>query len=284
MDRPLRERRDALQRLSRRRRVARCSTRPPRRPKSTTAEADRRNAFCAARDCRNEGLVLKDPDSLYSPGRRGQTWLKLKTHLPTLDCVVTAAEYGHGKRRNVAERLHVRRLGSRAERERRDAGEHRQSLQRRDGRGDRAAHRDCSSDIAIEQRLAGCSRGAAASRAGDRVRSDPASAAPRQRLRAAFPAIKRIRWDKRPQDADRLSRVIEMYHSTANFGRRRGPLNRRPRRSRRCSTIFSRRSDQTLSLPSPGIPEREIFAGVAPGTPSRTTPPVTMETCSLKSE
>ena len=27
-------------------------------------------------------------------------WLKLKTHLPTLDCVVTAAEYGHGKRRN----------------------------------------------------------------------------------------------------------------------------------------------------------------------------------------
>jgi ATP-dependent DNA ligase len=26
-------------------------------------------------------------------------WLKIKTHLPTLDCVVTAAEYGHGKRR-----------------------------------------------------------------------------------------------------------------------------------------------------------------------------------------
>src|SRR4029453_14564680 len=31
---------------------------------------------------------------------RGQMWLKLKTHLPTFDCVVTFAETGHGKRRN----------------------------------------------------------------------------------------------------------------------------------------------------------------------------------------
>lgn len=35
-----------------------------------------------------------------------------------------------------------------------------------------------------------------------------------------FPRIKRIRWDKRPEDADRLSRVIEIYQSTHNFGRR----------------------------------------------------------------
>src|SRR6185295_17736052 len=64
----------------------------------TAEQIDR--VFCNARDCRNEGLVLKDPDSPYSPGRRGQAWLKLKTHLPTFDCVVTAAETGHGKRRN----------------------------------------------------------------------------------------------------------------------------------------------------------------------------------------
>ncbi|MDQ3440334.1 MAG: hypothetical protein M3478_08285, partial [Planctomycetota bacterium] len=65
---------------------------------STAEEID--GSFCLARDCGNEGLVLKDPESPYSPGRRGQMWLKIKTHLPTLDCVVTAAEYGHGKRRN----------------------------------------------------------------------------------------------------------------------------------------------------------------------------------------
>ena len=31
-----------------------------------------------------------------------------------------------------------------------------------------------------------------------------------------FPRIKRIRWDKRPVDADRLERVIEIYDSFAN--------------------------------------------------------------------
>ena len=45
--------------------------------------------------------MIKDPASLYTPGRRGLAWLKLKKALATLDCVVIGAEYGHGKRRNV---------------------------------------------------------------------------------------------------------------------------------------------------------------------------------------
>ena len=49
----------------------------------------------------NEGLMIKDPDSPYTPGRRGKSWLKLKRELATLDVVVTAAEYGHGKRIGV---------------------------------------------------------------------------------------------------------------------------------------------------------------------------------------
>jgi len=57
--------------------------------------------FDAARARANEGLVLKAPDSVYTPGRRGKSWLKYKKALATLDCVVTAAEYGHGKRRAV---------------------------------------------------------------------------------------------------------------------------------------------------------------------------------------
>lgn len=57
--------------------------------------------FDAARARANEGLVVKDPDSIYTPGRRGRSWLKYKKALATLDCVVTAAEYGHGKRRSV---------------------------------------------------------------------------------------------------------------------------------------------------------------------------------------
>jgi len=57
--------------------------------------------FDAARTRANEGLVIKDPNSIYTPGRRGKSWLKYKKALATLDCVVTAAEYGHGKRRSV---------------------------------------------------------------------------------------------------------------------------------------------------------------------------------------
>lgn len=57
--------------------------------------------FDAARARANEGLVIKDPKSIYTPGRRGKSWLKYKKALATLDCVVTAAEYGHGKRRSV---------------------------------------------------------------------------------------------------------------------------------------------------------------------------------------
>lgn len=58
-------------------------------------------AFTAARDRNNEGLIVKDPGSSYSPGRRGLSWLKLKKALATLDCVVVGAEYGHGKRSKV---------------------------------------------------------------------------------------------------------------------------------------------------------------------------------------
>ncbi len=49
----------------------------------------------------NEGLMIKDPESAYTPGRRGKSWLKLKRELATLDVVVTAVEYGHGKRIGV---------------------------------------------------------------------------------------------------------------------------------------------------------------------------------------
>jgi DNA ligase-1 len=57
--------------------------------------------FEAAQARGNEGLMIKDPESSYTPGRRGKSWLKLKRELATLDVVVTAAEFGHGKRIGV---------------------------------------------------------------------------------------------------------------------------------------------------------------------------------------
>ena len=58
-------------------------------------------AFTEARARRNEGLMVKDPDSGYSPGRRGLGWLKMKKALATIDCVVVGVEVGHGKRHGV---------------------------------------------------------------------------------------------------------------------------------------------------------------------------------------
>jgi DNA ligase 1 len=57
--------------------------------------------FVAAQARGNEGLMIKDLDSPYTPGKRGKSWLKMKRELATLDVVVTAVEYGHGKRIGV---------------------------------------------------------------------------------------------------------------------------------------------------------------------------------------
>jgi DNA ligase-1 len=55
-------------------------------------------AFAEARDAGNEGLILKQRGSLYEPGRRSGTWLKVKRPYGTLDVVITAAEQGEGRR------------------------------------------------------------------------------------------------------------------------------------------------------------------------------------------
>jgi DNA ligase-1 len=57
--------------------------------------------FAAAQARGNEGLMIKDLESTYTPGKRGKAWLKMKRELATLDVVVTAVEYGHGKRVDV---------------------------------------------------------------------------------------------------------------------------------------------------------------------------------------
>jgi len=57
--------------------------------------------FQQARRRLNEGVMIKDPESVYSPGARGMHWFKLKKELATLDVVVVAAELGHGKRNHV---------------------------------------------------------------------------------------------------------------------------------------------------------------------------------------
>jgi DNA ligase-1 len=92
---PLRQRRDALRRLELPVgfQVAQVY------PAHSADEIE--NAFQQARRRFNEGLMVKDPESIYSPGRRGMFWFKLKKELATLDVAVVGAELGHGKRNHV---------------------------------------------------------------------------------------------------------------------------------------------------------------------------------------
>ncbi|MEU6551705.1 ATP-dependent DNA ligase [Streptomyces sp. NPDC046915] len=67
-------------------------------------EAERFLADTLARG--HEGVVLKALDASYSAGRRGASWLKVKP-VHTLDLVVLAAEWGHGRRTGKLSNLHL---------------------------------------------------------------------------------------------------------------------------------------------------------------------------------
>ncbi len=98
IDRPAQERFAALDEL----------VRPEDRvPRLVTGDADAAADFLrAARAAGHEGLVAKSLDSTYDAGRRGGAWLKLKP-ADTLDLVVLAAEWGHGRRKGWLSNLHL---------------------------------------------------------------------------------------------------------------------------------------------------------------------------------
>jgi DNA ligase-1 len=81
-------------------------------PRTIAADAaGAQAAFDAALADGHEGVVVKALDAPYAAGRRGATWLKVKP-VHTLDLVVLAAEWGHGRRRGRLSNLH---LGARDE-------------------------------------------------------------------------------------------------------------------------------------------------------------------------
>ncbi|MBO4209813.1 ATP-dependent DNA ligase [Micromonospora echinofusca] len=63
-------------------------------------------AFAAAVDAGQEGVVVKAPDAPYDAGRRGAAWIKVKPR-HTLDLVVLAVEWGSGRRRGWLSNLHL---------------------------------------------------------------------------------------------------------------------------------------------------------------------------------
>ena len=128
----------------------------------------------------NEGLMIKDLQSPYMPGRRGRWWLKLKRELATLDVVVTRRGVRPRQAHPRAQRLHLR--GAQGRR----TGQHRQSLFRTD------RQRDCRTDRVVSgahhRGPWSRARGRAQYCAGGGVQRRYAFRSSRQRIRAALSA------------------------------------------------------------------------------------------------
>jgi DNA ligase-1 len=76
-------------------------------PRLVTASPEEGRGFLDAALARgHEGIMVKALDAPYEAGRRGRRWLKLKP-VRTLDLVVLAAEWGHGRRHGWLSNLHL---------------------------------------------------------------------------------------------------------------------------------------------------------------------------------
>ncbi len=100
---------DLLDRPAAERVAALASRLPPelRVPRALAETATQAEAFLDDALARgHEGVMVKAPDAPYEAGRRGASWLKVK-RAHTLDLVVLAAEWGHGRRRGWLSNLHL---------------------------------------------------------------------------------------------------------------------------------------------------------------------------------
>jgi DNA ligase-1 len=85
---------------------------PLRVPRVVTADAGAAQRFLdETLGHGHEGVVVKSMEAPYEAGRRGTGWLKVKP-VHTLDLVVLAAEWGHGRRRGWLSNLHLAARGS----------------------------------------------------------------------------------------------------------------------------------------------------------------------------
>ncbi|MBU2669488.1 ATP-dependent DNA ligase [Actinoplanes bogorensis] len=73
---------------------------------TVTSEEEAAAAFAAALKHGQEGVVVKASEAPYDVGRRGSAWVKVKPR-HTLDLVVLAVEWGHGRRRGWLSNLHL---------------------------------------------------------------------------------------------------------------------------------------------------------------------------------
>ena len=93
VDRPLTERRALLEGIAEEQVLA--------GQMLTSSVDDAEQAYRQALIAGHEGLILKNPRSVYAPGKRGKNWLKIKPVMETLDLAVIGAKWGEGRRASL---------------------------------------------------------------------------------------------------------------------------------------------------------------------------------------
>ncbi|MGP3667842.1 MAG: ATP-dependent DNA ligase [Candidatus Bathyarchaeota archaeon] len=151
-----------------------------------------------------EGLMIKDPSSKYTLGRRGLGWLKFKGEAETLDLVVVAVEYGHGKRAKVL-------------------SDYTFAAKDENGRLIPVAKAYCGlTDKEIEE-MTKLFKSITVKDEGRKLIVQPKivvevafgevqkSPSYPSGYSLRFPRIKKIRWDKTPEEIDTINRIKEIY-------------------------------------------------------------------------
>lgn len=168
---------------------------------SEDAEKFLREAISAG----HEGLMAKKLDSPYTPGARGKRWLKIKQVLEPLDLVITAAEYGYGRRHGWLSDYY---LGARDE----ETGEFLTVGKTFKGLTD-------AEIVEMTQRLKELTvreehrRVVVLPKIVVEVAYNEVQRSPKYKSEMAlrFARITRVRDDKRPEDADTVAKVREIY-------------------------------------------------------------------------
>jgi DNA ligase-1 len=167
----------------------------------TPGELD--SLFDAARERGNEGLMLKRRDSTYQAGKRGRAWRKYKKALATLDVVVTAVQQGNGKRAGMlSDYTFAVRDGDRlvnigkaysglTDEEIRKMGAHFRKITVARYGPVRAVEPQVVLEVSFD--------------------SIQKSTRHKSGFALRFPRIVRLRPDKRPEEADTLQTVAELY-------------------------------------------------------------------------
>ena len=151
----------------------------------------------------HEGVMVKSLDAPYEAGRRGAGWLKVK-RAHTLDLVVLAAEWGHGRRQGWLSNLH---LGARD-----PAGGFVMLGKTFKGMTDEMLAWQTERLLALETSRDGDHRPRPPrTRRGGRVRRVQASTRYPAGVALRFARVKGYRHDKRPEDADTIDTVLAIH-------------------------------------------------------------------------